>query len=55
MVGLLLIAIGVLCTFWTGAWFFAMVGIILGVSCEVAAYRENHGPRPPSDSYRSGW
>ena len=41
MVGLLLVAIGLLCTFSTGAWFFVTVAVICGVSCEVAAYREN--------------
>lgn len=40
VVGLLLVAIGVLCTFSTGAWFFATVGVVCGVACEVAAYRE---------------
>jgi hypothetical protein len=45
VVGVLLVALGVLCTFSTGAWFFATVGIICGVSCEVAAYREKRSLR----------
>lgn len=45
MTGLLLIALGGCCAAWSGAWFFALAGVILGVSCEVAAYRERRSLR----------
>jgi hypothetical protein len=45
VVGLLLVAIGLVCTFSTGAWFFVTVGVICGVACEIAAYREKRSLR----------